>query len=55
MTSRWKDNFKNFSMEKKVSTCYVLKIEEKFAEVEEPMKGYMERGEDVIRNNWDQD
>jgi hypothetical protein len=51
MTTRWKDNFKNFTMEQWFSTCSVLEV--KFVEVEAVIKDNIEGGEDGLRNDWD--
>jgi hypothetical protein len=53
MTTRWKDNFKNFKMEQWLSTCSVLEVEEKFVEVEAEIKDNIEGGEDELRDDWD--
>jgi hypothetical protein len=55
MTTRWKDNFKDFTMEQWLSTCSILEDEEKFVEVEAVIKDNMEGGEDELRNNWERD
>jgi hypothetical protein len=54
MTTRWKDNFKHFSMELLFSTYSVLEVEEKLMEDEPAVRDNMEGGEDGMRNNWDQ-
>jgi hypothetical protein len=54
MTTRWKDNFKNFEMELLFSTYSVLEVEEKLMEDEPAIKDNMEGGDDGMRNNWDQ-
>jgi hypothetical protein len=53
MITRWKDNFKNFTMERWFSTCPVLEVEENFVEVEAVIKDNIEGGEDGLRNDWD--
>jgi hypothetical protein len=53
MTTRWKDNFKKFTMEQWLSTCSVLEVEEKIHGNEAAMKDNMEGGEDELRNDWD--
>jgi hypothetical protein len=42
MTTHWKDNFNNFTMEQWFSTCSILEVEEKFVEVEAAIKYNME-------------
>jgi hypothetical protein len=54
MTTRWKDNFKNFEMELLFSTYSVLEVEEKLMKDEPAIKDNMEGGDDGMRNNWDQ-
>jgi hypothetical protein len=54
MTTRWKDNFKNFAMELLFITYSVLEVEEKLVENELAVRDNMEGGEDGMRNNWDQ-
>jgi hypothetical protein len=49
MITRWKDNFKNFTMEQCLSKCSVLEVEEKFVEVEAAIKDNIEGGEDDER------
>jgi hypothetical protein len=51
MTTRWKDNFKNFAMELLFCTYSVLKVEEKLVEDEPAVRDNMEGGEDGMRNN----
>jgi hypothetical protein len=54
MTTRWKDNFKNFAMELLFNTYSFLEAEEKLVEDEPMVRDNMEGGEDGMRNNWDQ-
>jgi hypothetical protein len=54
MTTRWKDNFKNFAMKWWFNTQSVLKLEEKLVEDELAVIDNMEGGEDGMRNVWDQ-
>jgi hypothetical protein len=54
MTTRWKDNFKNFAMDLLFSTYSVLEVEEKVVEDEPAIKDNMEGGEDEMRNIWEQ-
>jgi hypothetical protein len=53
MTTRWKDNFKNFAMGLLFSTYSVMEVEEKLVEDEPAVRHNMEGGEDGMRNNWD--
>jgi hypothetical protein len=53
MTTRWKDKFKNFTIEQWLSTCSVLEVEEKFVEIEASIKDNIEGGEDELRDDWD--
>jgi hypothetical protein len=54
MTTRWKDNFKEFAMVLRFSTYSVPEVEDKLVEDEPAIRDNMEGGEDGMRNNWDQ-
>jgi hypothetical protein len=53
MTTRWKDNFKTFTMEQWFSTYSVLEDKENFVEVEAVIKDNIEGGGDGLRDDWD--
>jgi hypothetical protein len=54
MSTRWKDNFKHFTMELLFCTYSVLEVDEKLMEDEPEVRDNMEGGEDEMRNVWDQ-
>jgi hypothetical protein len=54
MTTRWKDNFRDFAMKLLFSAYSVLEVEEKLVEDEPAVRDNMEGGEDGMRNIWEQ-